>query len=161
MLRELTGWMYLLSGVALLGAATLIPAAEELDRAQSLRDKALVQVEQRREMLAACGERLAALAEPDETLLHSLAQTHLNLGPAGASPLVLTVRGEGFSDVRRAAAVTPRVTEPPPADEERSPLAHLTTTPPARGLTIVFGAVCVLGGLLPPSVPKASHAASC
>ncbi len=158
-LRELTGWCYLVAGAAVLAAAALIPAQEQLERAERLREKAERQVELRREMLEEAGSRIAALTEPDEALVMSLAQTHLNLGPEGARPIALDVRhrtasgGAGAHGGARAAAG-----DDESDNEQRSRLARLVTERPARSAAIVLGAVCVLVGLLPASEARASHA---
>lgn len=156
-LRELTGWCYLVAGVAVLAAAALIPAQEQLDRAAHLREKAERQVELRREMLEEAGSRIAALREPDEALLMSLAQTHLNLGPEGARPIALRVNDASGAHGNARAAGGGGESDKSPDDEERSRLARLVTERPARSAAIVLGAVCVLVGLLPASETRPSH----
>lgn len=142
----LSGWLYLTAGVALLAAVALIPAHEELDRARGIQQKAEIAVERRRAMREDAGERLAALAAPSEALLASLAQTHLNLAPAGSRAISLPVR-----------ALPPRAAlasdDAPGEAEPRSLLARLSSGRPWRSLMIVLGAVCVLVGLLPAAEP--------
>ena len=140
-LNGLTGWTYLLAGSVLLAAAAVIPAQQDLERARVLGAGADAQVEYRRGILDECGTRLAALAEPSDALLASLAQTHLNLAPAGSRPLSLPLppaRAVLASEHRRAEPGT-------------SFLARLVTRRPARPLVVVLAAVCVLVGLLPPA----------
>jgi len=148
---RLTGWLYLAAGAALLAAVAVIPAQDELARARAIREKAETQIERRRTMLADCGDRLAALAEPSDTLLASLALTHLNLAPAGARWIDLDSRA---APPHRVATVSERRPAPPPP--ERSTLARIATERPWRSVLIVLGAVCVLAGLLPPATPTKS-----
>ena len=150
LLNSLCGWMYLAAGAAVLAAAAVIPAQRELDRARELGDGAEAQVAYRERLLDDAGTRLAALAEPSEALLVSLAQTHLNLAPAGATPLRLPI------DRPRAVLVAETAAEPEPAPRRVSMLERLVTTRPARGLVIVAGAVCVLFGLLPEGQRRAA-----
>lgn len=154
MLIGLSGWCYLTAGVALLSAVAVIPAHDERDRAQAIRHKAEAAVEQRRAMREDAGDRLAALAAPSDALLVSLAQTHLNLAPAGSRPIALRNRSVG------ASAVTVGDSAPLAAEPQRSVLERIATTRPWRSIVIVVGAVCVLAGLLPPaSASKSSPAA--
>lgn len=151
---RLTGWLYLAAGAALLAAVALIPAQDELARARAIQEKAETQIERRRAMLADCGDRLAALAEPNDTLLASLALTHLNLAPAGARWIDLDAQA---APPHRVATVSERRPAPQP---ERSTLARIATERPWRSVLIVLGAVCVLVGLLPPATPtESSHSA--
>jgi len=151
---RLTGWLYLAAGAALLAAVAVIPAQDELARARAIQEKAETQIERRRAMLADCGDRLAALAEPSDTLLASLALTHLNLAPAGARWIDLDSRA---APPHRVATVSERRPTSPPG---RSTLARIATERPWRSALIVLGAVCVLVGLLPPATPtESSHAA--
>lgn len=136
-----TGWMYLAVGAVPLAAVALIPAHEELDRARTIQAKAEAAVERRETLRRDAADRLAALADPSDALLASLAQTHLNLAPAGSRPLSLSVR---YADPPRAARAADADEAPP-----RSRLATLATGRPSRSLLIVLGAVCVLVGLLP------------
>jgi len=151
---RLTGWLYLAAGAALLAAVAVIPSHDELARARAIQQRAAEQIEQRREMLRACGDRLAALEDPSGTLLASLALTHLNLAPKGSRWIDLDGRARAAP---RVATVSERRPAPPP---ERSTLARLATERPWRSVLIVLGAVCVLVGLLPPAAPtKSSHSA--
>jgi hypothetical protein len=155
--RELTGWLYLAAGVGVLAAAALIPAQRQLERAGALRERAEAQVEARREMLAEAGERIAALTQPDEALLASLAQTHLNLAPEGARPLALRIE-RAAPAARPVARLSSNHQNVQPL--ETSLLERLLTDSPSRSIVIVAGAVCVLIGLLPASQPKRSEVSS-
>ncbi len=147
----LSGWLYLTAGVVLLAAVAIIPAHEELDRARVIQQKAETAVERRRDMREDAGERLAALAAPSEALLASLAQTHLNLAPAGSRAISLPVQA-------LPARVALASDGAPPDAEPRSLLARLATGRPWRSLMIVLGAVCVLVGLLPAAEPAGHDA---
>lgn len=143
-LSGLTGWTYLLAGSVLLAAAAVIPAQQDLERARLLGARADAQVEYRRGILDECGTRLAALAEPNDALLASLAQTHLNLAPEGSRPLSLPL-----PPARATLAAEHRRAEP-----ETSLLSRLVTRRPARPLVVVLASVCVLIGLLPPATAR-------
>ena len=145
-LVSLTGWLYLGAGVTLLAAVAIIPAHEELDRARVIQAKAEAAVDRRREMREDAGARLAALADPSDALLVSLAQTHLNLAPAGSRAISLPVRTPPAPQAALASDTRPAAAAP-----DRSRLARLVTGRPSRSLLIVLGAVCVLVGLLPPA----------
>lgn len=145
LLIGLSGWLYLVAGVGLLSCVAVIPAHDELERAQKIQQKAEREVEHRHEMRSEAGDRLAALAAPSEALLVSLAQTHLNLSPAGSRPIALRNQSVGASVVTVAANALPA------AEPRRSMLERIVTTRPWRSIVIVIGAVCVLVGLLPPA----------
>ncbi len=144
LLIGLTGWLYLIAGLAMLAAVVIIPAHDELDLARLMERKAAAQVQLRRDMQEDAGERLAALAEPSDALLASLAQTHLNLAPVGTRALDLHIALPAYTT--RLVADTR-----PSAEPRRSPLARLVTTRPARSIIILAAAICILIALLPPS----------
>ncbi len=84
------GWLYLAAGLVLCAAGVLLPAATG---SEDLR----VQLDQLEAAQAAASQRLAAYAEfvealerDDPALLRRLAAAHLNIVPAGETPLLIS-----------------------------------------------------------------------
>ncbi len=143
------GWLLLLSGLALLAAALLIPAGDDLDDARWRRDRALGVERGVLDRLERHEAFLAALDAADPVLLDALAQTQLNLIPADRDPVALGPR-------------TPRATEPlswlepppqalPERARTRSVLGDWATDESGRLWLIAAGAALVMVGLLPPT----------
>lgn len=144
------GWLFLVAGLALLGATILIPAADDLSYSKFLRDRALLIESHRQQRISRYEEFLHALEERNPTLLRSLAVSQLGLVPATQAPL-LPVDGGSTSNVSVFPGLEPpelRLPEYRPVD---SLLARWTRDDRARLWLILCGAVLVLIGLLPPS----------
>jgi hypothetical protein len=143
------GWLFLIAGMALLGATVLIPAGEDLDEARWLRDRALRVESHRQQRLTRYEEYFAALLERDPALVQSLAASQLNQIPVGQAAM------PGFSPMRASASVFPALEPPvlklPEREVERSALAKLATGERSRLWLIAAGSLCVLVGLLPTS----------
>lgn len=142
------GWLFVVSGAALLACTALIPVQDDLALAHQARDRALALEAHRAQRLGNYASYLDALSRRDETLMKALAAGQLNLAPAGQRALVtsneLVTRSAGvFGDLE------PEFEAPvvPPAPD--SLLHRLTTNPTARAWVIVIGSVAVLYGLLP------------
>ncbi len=142
------GWLFLLAGLALLGATVLIPAAEDLANARWKRDAALTYERHRLDRLERYQGYLDALDRREPALIMTLAESQLGLMPADRGLLSTP------NDSRvRSVSVYPAL-EPPPLDlpEPRQPtnsrLARWAMGPQRLWL-IAAGAVCVLVGLLP------------
>lgn len=150
------GWLFLIAGCAVLVAAVLIPAQDDLAVAQWQRDKARAVERWRAERLASYTAFLNALDAGDPTLVRSLAATQLNLTPAGATPIIATPHG-GRADASIFPELEPAfepVPEPVPPD---STLHAWATDGRARLLLIAAGAMCLLYGLLPPATVSRSR----
>jgi len=147
------GWLFLIAGLAILGAAVLIPASEALDEARYARDRTLVSETFRLDRIARYEAVIGELDERQPTLMAHLRAVQLNQYPEGMRPL-----GEITEDPALASASIFDKLEPPlpemPAEPmhrtERSYLARLATGQPSRLWMLAGGAVCVLIGVLPP-----------
>lgn len=144
------GWLFLVSGLAVLGATILIPAQDDLDYARWLRDRALAVEAHREERITRYEEYLAALDSREPSLVLSLAASQLNQIPEGRA----TVPGKPH-DPLADASVFPGLEPAPVRLPERtkvdSLLARLTTGERTRLWAVAAGAACVLLGLLPQS----------
>lgn len=151
------GWLFLIAGLAILGSAVLIPAAEALDEARYARDRALVSEQFRLDRIARYEAVIAALDERDPALIGHLRAIQLNQYPEGMRPL-----GEITEDPALASASIFEKLEPPlpemPAEpahrSDRSYLAKLATGQPSRLWMLAGGAVAVLIGVLPPATRR-------
>ena len=143
------GWLFLLAGVVLLGAAALIPAADDLSEARLLRDRALLYERLHNERLERHATFLDAVENADDRLVLSLAASQLNLAPTDrdlVEPLdaALPARASVFAELEP---------DPIPAPQRRrvgSVLERLTTDPASRLWVILAGSACLLVGLMPP-----------
>lgn len=147
-LRIDPGWLFLLAGLALLGATLLIPAADELDQARWLRDRALAIEAHRKARIARYEEYVSALDQREPDLVLTLAASQLNQIPVDRAVI------PGMHDARTASiSVFPALEpEPLPLVERKkveSRLARLATGEKSRLWMIAGGSLCVLVGLLP------------
>lgn len=145
------GWLFLLPGLALLGATVLIPAQDDLNEARWKRDRAVAIESNRLDRLDHYGSYLEALDRGEDSVVLSLAAAQLNMAPEGRQPVI------ALSDAsRRDASVFPSLEPDPPALppapdlSNRSRLARLATGARSRLWLIAGGALCVMLGLLPP-----------
>lgn len=150
------GWLFLIAGIALVGSTVLIPAMNDLDEARWQRNKALAIERHRLERLERYAQYLAAVQRQEEDVVLSLMATQLNQSPAARVPLMAET-----DPSRTTASPFPGLEPPPLEDPERSPLQRrpslllrLTTSDTHRLWLIAAGVVCMLVGLLPPSVRK-------
>ncbi len=144
------GWLFMLAGVALIGATVLIPAADDLAYAQWLRDRGLAVERHRLDRLARYEEYLAAIEQRQPALIQSLAASQLNQIPA-TQAIIPGAAVNADAD----ASVFPALEPPPLRLPERrmidSTLQRWTTNDRYRPWLLIGGAGCVLIGLLPPS----------
>jgi hypothetical protein len=153
------GWLFLLAGLALVGATVLIPASDDLAATRFQRERALAIEAHRLERLARYEEYLAALDNKDPSLVLSLAASQLNEIPEDRAP----IPGQrGALGAMADASVFPSL-EPPPMKlperrESPSILDRWTNSNPTRVWLIAAGAACVLVGLLPASGGWGHHA---
>jgi len=144
------GWLFLLAGVALLGAATLVPAADDLAEARLLRDRALLYEQLHQSRLDRHWTYLSALERGDEGLIRSLAASQLNIAPVDRGliePLdaALPARASIFAELEP---------DPIPAPQRRrvgSVLERLTTNTRSHLWVIFVGSALLLIGLIPPA----------
>ncbi len=148
------GWLFILSGAALLASIAVIPAQDDLRLAHQARDRAIALESHRARRLENYARYLTALSTRDETLMKALAAGQLNLAPADKMALINSTevvnRGAGvFADLE------PPFEPPAPIPAPDSLLHKLATNATARMWVIVVGAVAVLYGLLPASDQRA------
>jgi len=144
------GWLFLLSGLAIMCAAVLIPAHDDLALTRFERDRARAIESWHAQRVENYAEYLDALRDGDETLVLSLAAMQLNMIPVGSTPLVTSVRPQATS-ASVFPELEPRFTAPPPPQFYESKLRRWATDGRHRLWMIAGGAMAVLFGLLPPS----------
>ncbi len=150
------GWLFLLSGLAIIAAVSLIPAQHDLQQALWQRDRALAIEGHRLQRLERYAAYLAALRDNDPSVLISLAATQLNVSPVDRIPL------EPMGEIAKtSASVFPSLepdplqlpTKPPAEDDAQrhklSILERLSINDSSRLWLIAAGMLCTLLGLLP------------
>lgn len=142
------GWLYLIAGVAILGSTVLIPAAEDLEEAKLLRDRALAQETHKQERIQRYQGYLKAVESREPSLVYALAASQLSLMPADRGLI-----SAPETDARtRSASVFPALEPPPlvlPEREKRaSRLERLATDSRSRLWMIAGGSASVLLGLV-------------
>jgi hypothetical protein len=148
------GWLFLVAGLALLGATVLIPATEDLARARVQRDRALAVEQHRLDRLDRYERFLADLEAAEPSLVFALAERQLNQIPEGRD----TIPGTGGDRAADNLSIFPALEPPPVRLPEYTPstslLARWTSNPRTRLLLVAAGGICVLIGLLPPARPR-------
>lgn len=147
------GWLLLLSGVALLAAALLIPAADELGEARWQRDRTIALERAHLERLDRHKTYLDALQSDDPALARALATSQLNLVPEDRAALDLINPAQANADV--FGALEPEAPVLPTRSTLDSTLSRLALGPTSRLWLIAIGALLTLVGLLPPSAERA------
>lgn len=146
------GWLFLIAGLALLIATVLIPAYTDLAEARHRRDTALAVESRALDRMQRHAEYLEALRRGDERLALSLAARHLSMIPEGRQ--IVPVPGETLTgDLNPFSELEPPPLDPPSLNLPDSLLQRWTTDDRARLWLLALGAISVLVGLLPPSVP--------
>lgn len=145
------GWLFLIPGAVILAATVLIPAQDDLAVAAWRHEQAEAALEHRRDRLRNYTEYLDALDRGDEAVLLDLAARQLNLAPAGRKPMLMPAAATSLS-----ASVFPQLEPPPPQrprlDLPQTILRRLTTDNRTRLWLAAAGALCILFGVLPPTV---------
>ncbi len=147
-------WLFLITGLTLIGATVIIAAQQDLTNAQYQRDRALVIESQHLDRVDRYASFLDALEHRDESVVRSMLAIQLNETTAGRSSV---------DDLRwsepRDASIFPML-EPDPIRIRAEPeppeslLGRLATGERSRLWLLAVAAICVLYGLLPPAVPK-------
>ncbi|MFO0833201.1 MAG: hypothetical protein U0637_15315 [Phycisphaerales bacterium] len=144
------GWLFLLAGLALLGATAWISASNDTAEARITRDRLLAQEAHRQERISRYEEFMGAIEQKQPALIESLAAAQLNQIPADRAAIPGTVR-----DNQVDASVFPALEPPPLHLPERrsidSRLARLVSGDLTRMLLLGGSALMILIGLLPPS----------
>lgn len=102
----LPGWVLLVCGVAVAGAAVLVPSWLEVRQLRWQQEVMEMQARQLQQQASGYERFREALAADDPVLLERLAFVHLRVKPAGVSPLVVPVSqrgGPGVGVLRRGA----------------------------------------------------------
>lgn len=144
------GWLFMLAGIALIGATVLIPALDDLRQAEWNRDRARAVETYRKDRLSNYSQYLEAVRSEDRTLVVSLAATQLNLAPADKQPM-LDASQAGLPPVEVLAALEPALHLPPQPPAPHSVLQRWATDPEIRPWLLGAGGLCVLIGFLPAS----------
>ncbi len=147
------GWLLLLSGVTLLAAALLIPAADELSSARWQRDRTIVLERAHLQRLDRHMAYLDALRSDDPALARALATAQLNLVPKDRAALDLPEPAAPAVGIFQALEPDPPIL--PARAEHRSTLARLALGPTSRLWLIALGALLTLMGLLPETPRRA------
>ncbi|HYF15433.1 MAG TPA: hypothetical protein VD971_10225 [Phycisphaerales bacterium] len=143
-------WLFLVAGIVMLGALTLVASQREVDEARAVRDRTLAVEQHRTARLARYEEFLAALDQQSPALIESLASSQLNMIPASRAAI------PGMSGGMRAdASIFPSL-EPPPlrlpsATTVDSTLVRLVRSEATRLWLLAGSVVLILVGLLPAS----------
>ncbi len=141
------GMLFVLAGGAMIAACVLIPALDELEEAEHERDVARAVAAWQAERAAWSSRVLDGLADPDETVVRSLAARELNLAPAGSEAVVTPVGGmSGWS--ASVAGMEPGFSMPVRVDGEESLLGRMVRGERSRLWLMAGGALCVLVGLV-------------
>jgi len=142
------GWLFLVAGLALLGALVIIPAHEDVAKARFRRDLVLAIEKHREGRISRYEEFIGAVDNREPSLMISLAESQLNQIPVdrGALPFA-------GNDGKTNASVFPNLEPEPLVLPERvrvvSRLEELTTNGRTRPVVMLVASVCVLLGLLP------------
>jgi len=142
------GWLFVIAGLAVIGAAVLIPAFDDLDEARWQRDRAVMIEKHRTQRLERYAEYIAAVDRRDENVVRALVAEQLNKVPQGWTTL------EPVSDpAGKDASVFPALEPDPLQIDPRTPvdsaLSRMARDDRARLLMVIGGAVAVLIGVLP------------
>ena len=144
------GWLYLIAGSAVIVAAVLIPAIDDLAEARFHRDSAIAYEQYRAERLKNYSDYLDALNDRSPTLVLSLAAVSLNLAPEGKSPLYRTPEPWAM-DASVFADLEPTLRRPK-APVTPDSILHRWATGTTTSLWLsMAGILCILFGLLPPA----------
>lgn len=154
-----SGWLYLISGAALLISAVLIPASDSLAVVRHQRDVIAAREEAVVDHLQSYSNFLDALRQEDPELIRRLAAAQLNLIPSNARPVAM------FGNELDASVDNWIIASLPPARVVPAPFVkdsylRRICTGDHRLWTIGISACLIFWGLLPrakgPRLPKAT-----
>lgn len=144
------GWLFLLAGLALLGATAWITAANETADARIARDRLLAAEAHRHERIGRYEEFLGAIEQQQPALIESLAAAQLNQIPADRAAIPGTVR-DNLADASVFPALEPPALRLPAKRDVDSRLSRLISSDTTRMILLAGSALMILIGLLPPS----------
>lgn len=142
------GWLFVLAGLAVIAAAVLIPAFDDLDEARWQRDRAVAIEKHRTQRLERYAEYIAAVDRRDENVVRALVAEQLNKVPKGWSTLE-PVAEPAARDASVFPALEPEPLEIDPRTPVDSALSRMARDDRKRLLMVIGGAVAVLIGVLP------------
>lgn len=145
------GWLLVISGLALMASAVLIPAMNDLAEAEWRRNQAIALEQYRAERLVNYSDYLDAVATGQRTVVVSLVATQLNRIPADRDLLLVEVDPRGMSEASVFGPLEPEFRPVPPPARPASTLQRLASGEVTRLWLFSIGATCLLVGLLPPS----------
>ncbi len=144
------GWLFLLAGLAMLGATALISAQRDVDDARWLRDRMLAAEAHRQERIGRYEEFLGAVDERQPALIESLAAAQLNQIPADRAAIPGTVR-DNLADASVFPALEPPALRLPPRQVVDSTLSRWISGDTTRIWLLAGSVMMILVGLLPQS----------
>lgn len=144
------GWLFLLAGLALLGATAWITASNETAEARIARDRLLAAETHRQERIGRYEEFLGAMDQQQPALIESLAAAQLNQIPADRAAIPGTVR-DNLADASVFPALEPPALRLPAKRDVDSRLSRLIASDTTRMILLAGSALMILIGLLPPS----------
>jgi hypothetical protein len=144
------GWLFLIAGLALIGATVLVGAHENLDEVRWQRDRALALEDHRIERLKRYHAYMDALEREDPDLVLALTASELNEIPAGR--IVLDAPRPPSRTLFASLEPDPLVL--PDRRVNHSVLARWSASARTRPWLLATGALCLLVALLPPVRPS-------
>ncbi len=149
------GWLFLLTGIALIAAVVILPARDDLDQAEWMRDQILAEEAYRGEQLARHSNLLQSLQAEDPKVVRWLAASQLNMAIEGHDVLPAAAMPRG---TRREADVfemlNPVYDAPASPSPPDSLLHRLAVDERARLWVVLGGAMCIFYGLLPAAAAR-------
>jgi hypothetical protein len=144
--------MMLISGLALIAAALILPAQADLRRAKIDRDVAAALYAWRQAHLDNHRAFADRLESPDDPLLFSLVTTQLNMIPASSEPVLSGMDPQAIADSASPFPALLPVYQPPVVQHPfESILMKWTAHPRGRLLLLAGGMLLVFLGVLPAS----------
>jgi hypothetical protein len=143
------GWLFLISGVALISFTVIIPAYNDLQDARFYRERMRLAEDHRELRLSRYQEYQSALNRADDTLVRSLAAMQLNQAPADQELIksegdIATRTASPFGSLEPPPLVLPDKVVPP-----KSTLEKWATDDRSRLWLLAAGALLILVGMLP------------
>lgn len=145
------GWLYLLSGLALLASTVLVPAHDDLARAEVQRAAVQARLDHAQLRLQRYADFIAAVDEEHPIVVRRLVATQLNLTDPDRHTVMVAMRSDG-ADVARWI-------EPEPVANERNPLPETrlrrwATHPNLRPWLLGGAGFLILIGVFPAAEQK-------
>lgn len=147
------GWLFLISGIALLAAAVIIPAQADLIYARWQEQRALAIEAQRQERLFKHERFLQAILSREPALVRALAASQLNLVPAARQTHFLTSNPTG-ADASIFPSLEPAPIHEPELHQVDSLLARWSQGQRSQLWLVAVGSLLVFVGIMPWNTPR-------